>query len=412
MTVSDLQRWCIAHRIRIIQCAAVVLILATPHRLVVGFSRLLLDRPPVPAIDLKLRYIEVQTWFPKEIPQETMRRGAYPPASYVILWPFLGWLTLTSAQWLWAVLMIVTLGWLAYVLLHESYAETLWERLFVGVLPFAMYATSVAIGNGQLVIPVLSALVTGLVLLLDKRQGWPTDVFAGVLILLALVSPTIAAPFFWLVLFVPRTFWPAALIALGYGALTLLAVSSQKRDLVSSLLRWHARAEAGVLWGAPRGGYANLHSWLIAVGLEEWNRSASLLVLGALGVWVYYHRRGDLWCLLGVTALVARLWTYHRLYDDFLLVLPAIALFRIVKQSSATDNNGMIAGVLLVAIWVAVLSPPRLLLFPPPWNWLFQVEQLVVWGTVLIFLLKRASASSVSLRPGYPLVPRTHGKAL
>jgi hypothetical protein len=402
MPPSGLQGWWVEHRIRIVQFAVVVMILITPHRLVVGFSRLLLERPPAPAVDLKLRYNEVHTWFPGRFPQEKPGRGAYPPATYVILWPFLGWLTLTSAQWLWAVVTGVTLGWLAYFLVRESDAATLWERLFVGLLPFSMYATSVATGNGQLVIPVLSALVTGLVLLLDRQQGWQIDVFAGVLILLALVSPTIAAPFFWLVLFVPGTFRPAALISLGYGALTLLAISSQQRDPLSVLLRWHVRARDGVLGGAVRGGYANLHSWLAAVGLEDWNRSASLLVLAALGVWVYRHRRGDLWCLLGVTTLVSRVWAYHRVYDDFLIVIPAIALFRLARRSSPADRNGVAASVLLAATWIAVLSPPRLLYFSPPWNWLFQVEQMVVWGAVLLFLL-----SNVEMRPVASLRPVT-----
>jgi len=277
------------------------------------------------------------------------------------------------------------------------------EGLFVGLLPFSMYATSVATGNGQLIIPVLSALVTGLVLLLDGRQGGRKDVLAGFLILMTLVSPTISAPFFWIVMFVPRTLWPAALISLGYGALTLFAASGQRADLLSVLLKWSTRARGGVLWGTVGGGYANLHSWLAALGLEGWNLSASLLVLAALGIWTYRHRRGALWCLLGVTALVSRLWTYHRVYDDLLILLPAIALFRIAKQSSSADRNGMVAGVLLAATWIAVLSPPRLLLFPPPWNWLFQVEQTVVWGLVLIFLLSRSP--SESSRPGQTLVP-------
>ena len=49
----------------------------------------------------------------------------------------------------------------------------------------------------------------------------------------------------------------------------------------------------------------------------------------ALGVWLYRHRRVDLWLQLGVIAVVARLWAYHRLYDDVLVVLALVALFRI-----------------------------------------------------------------------------------
>jgi hypothetical protein len=44
-----------------------------------------------------------------------------------------------------------------------------------------------------------------------------------------------------------------------------------------------------------------------------------------------------LWLLLGVTALVARFWTYHRWYDDLLILLPMIALFRIAQQRPSAD---------------------------------------------------------------------------
>jgi hypothetical protein len=116
-----------------------------------------------------------------------------------------------------------------------------------------------------------------------------------------------------------------------------------------------------------------------------------LLVLAALGVWAYYHRQQDLWLLVGVTALVARLWTYHRVYDDLLIVLPMVTLFRLAKQSPSADKSGLVAGVLLAACWVAVIIvPTRVLLWPPPWNWLYQAGQILVWGAVLIFLLGQA----------------------
>jgi len=180
------------------------------------------------------------------------------------------------------------------------------------------------------------------------------------------------------------------LVSFGYGALTLLAGSFQGAGPVSLLQDWSDRAVAGAVWGSAAGGYANLHSWLAVFGLQIWDRPASLLVLAALGVWTYCHRHADLWILLGVAALVSRLWTYHRLYDDLLILLPMITLFRLAKQSPSADGRGVVAGVLLTAGWVAVLTSPRLLDSPPPWNWLFQVEQTGVWVAVLIFLLDQA----------------------
>jgi hypothetical protein len=390
MFAEGLQRWWAEHRRRVIQAALVLMIITAPHRLAVGLSRLLYEQSSMAAIDLKLRYREVQTRFGGNSVYGKGKKGVYPPASYLMLWPFLGWVTWQQAQWLWAVVMVAALGWLAYLLMRESRADTLLERTFVGLLPLGMYATLIAIGNGQLIIFLLPALVAGLGLLHDRRRGGHAYLLAATLILVALISPTIAAPFFWLVIFVPPTLWPAGLVVLGYGGLTLAAVSLQGAD-VGLVHSWGTAAVKGASWGAVRGGYANLHSWLGACGLQMWDLPASLLVLAALGAWAYYHRQQDLWLLVGVTALVARLWAYHRVYDDLLIVLPMVTLFRLAKQSPSADRSGLVAGVLLAACWVAVIIvPTRVLRWPPPWNWLYQVGQILVWGAVLIFLLDQA----------------------
>jgi hypothetical protein len=149
-------------------------------------------------------------------------------------------------------------------------------------------------------------------------------------------------------------------------------------------------ALGGVIHGTRSGGYGNLHSGLVALGLRAWNLPASLLVLAALGVWTYSHRHVDRWLLLGTAALVARLWTYHRVYDDLLVLLPMVALFRIAKRSPSTEGSGVMAGVLLTVSWVAALSPPRLLETPIPGSWLFRTGQVVIWVAMLLFLLMQA----------------------
>ena len=101
------------------------------------------------------------------------------------------------------------------------------------------------------------------------------------------------------------------------------------------MTKWSDRAAVGVEWGTARGGYANEHSWLEAIKLEGLEGPASLLALMILGFWVYRYRRADIWILMGVTALVARFWTYHMWYDDLLILLPMVALFRIANQRRA-----------------------------------------------------------------------------
>src|SRR5262250_253237 len=197
MSSSVLRGWWVGHRRRLLQIAVVLMLMRTPHRLEVGFSRLLWEQAPAGAIDLQLRYKEVHKWFAGRPVYKESGAAVYPPASYAILWPLLGWLGWTAVQWLWAATAVVALGWLTYLVVRESGADGLLERVFVGLLPFSMYATSVALGNGQLVIPVLPALVAGLTLLRGEQRGWHESLLAGLLALITLVSPTISAPFFW-----------------------------------------------------------------------------------------------------------------------------------------------------------------------------------------------------------------------
>jgi hypothetical protein len=85
----------------------------------------------------------------------------------------------------------------------------------------------------------------------------------------------------------------------------------------------------------------------------------SLSMLGGLGAWVYRYRRVDLWILLGVSAVVARLWTYHRVYDDILLVLPTLALFRLAqrvrREEAGAAPHLLCYGVLAAAVIVAIV---------------------------------------------------------
>jgi hypothetical protein len=199
-----------------------------------------------------------------------------------MLWPLLGWLELTPARWLWAATTVAALAWLVYVIARESGMETLLERMFVALLPLSMYATGAAIGNGQLIVHLLPALLAGLLLLSKRPCRWPGELLAAALGLGALVKPSVSVPFFWIVLFVPGRLRPVLLVTAGYVALTLFAASFQALGVLSLIQGWLVNASAV----AVRGGHANLHIWLAAVGLKAWLLPASLLVLVALGCWI------------------------------------------------------------------------------------------------------------------------------
>jgi hypothetical protein len=342
---------------------------------------------PIGAIDLNLNQNEVQHWFAGSPIYHESKNAVYPPASYVILWPFFGWLGFTAARWLWAITAVVALYWLIHLILRESGAKTPLERLFVTLMLLSMYATGAAIGNGQLIDHLLPVLIAGILLLQPKQVGWRMDLFSATLLLGALVKPNITVPFFWIILFVPNRLRPALLVCIGYGALTLLGTSFQESGLVSLLHDWVKQITVLSIYG----GHTNLHSWLSSLGLKEWNLPASAIVLGLLGLWTYRNRQKELWLLLGVTAIVARLWTYHLWYDDLLMILPMVTLFRIAKRGtpSPTDRRDVFAGILLFIMILANLAPGGRYLLPPPWKNYYITGQVLVWIATLTFLINQ-----------------------
>ncbi len=387
MNVSVLRVWWMDHRTRLLSVAVVLMTLAALLRLKFELHRLLWEPGRNGAIDLKILHEWVHRLFAGEPVYGMLRSAVHPPATFAMLWPFLGWLDVIQARWLWAVTSTIMLVWLAYLLVRESYARTRLERIFIVLLLLSMYPTGVTIGNGQVILHVLPPLLTGIILLYRSGAGWQRDVLVSLLLLFSLLKPPVSVPFFWIVLFAPGALRPAVIVTIGYISLTFLAVSFQEQvEFIKLFYSWAESSSAL----AARGGHANIHIWLTYLGLGTWIFPASLLTLAALGIWTYCYRHVDLWLLLGVSAIVARIWTYHRVYDDLLILLPMIALFRVAKRSSSADGSDVLSGGLLAIAWIAVLAPARLLTFQPPWNWLMIAGHIVVWSLMLLFLFRQA----------------------
>jgi hypothetical protein len=240
------------------------------------------------------------------------------------------------------------------------------------LLPLATYPAGATLGNGQLGLHVLAALVGGLMMLWRQAPSWRRDLVAAGLVLVAMVKPSIAAPFFWLVVTLGGV-RPATLVLGGYLALTAFAVSFQAADPLDMLREWATLSARE----ASRGGTADLHVWLHAAGLADWIGPASLIALGLVGAWARRHRHADPWLQLGVVALAARLWVHHRWYDDLLVLMPLVALLRLGHAGAAGTWPWLALGTL------TLLAPGGQYLVPPPWAGRFVVLQTCVWLGVL-----------------------------
>jgi len=207
---------------------------------------------------------------------------------------------------------------------------------------------------------------------------------------------------------------PAVLVAAGYVSLTMFAATFQSGTLWSQLRAW-----MGVARDVAEGGgdYANVSAWLGDMQLDRLALPIAAVAFMALGVWLYRHRQTDLCVRLGVVALVTRFWLYHRVYDDVIVVLAFVALFRIWSQvADGADPRGPELGgermaydvrvragaaALLATSMFFMLLPARLGTSQPPWRQIFDVSHTVTWLGLLAFLAWYASSLRMPSR-GHP----------
>jgi len=382
-----------------------------------------LGRTTVGAIDIRNRYIETRSWFRGDWVYGSYGDAVYPPASYTMLALVFNRLPWTIVKLLWFLGSLLSVGFLSRQLVRLSLVQSRWEKWFVAVLPWAMYATGAALGNGQFILLVLP-LALNAVLILAENPRSTRDTWLGIVLMVAaLVQPTIAAPFFWLVVFRSRGYQPALWVALLYLTLTAIAVPFQvdverivpppdytgrhaqqqptespivsiaPRDIERTLdkpirnplHRWLRKGTRGSYIGSVVGGYGSVHDLLATPELAEWNLVVSLAILGMLGLWIFRYRDGDLWLLLGITAIVARVWIYHRWYDDLLLIVPLITLCRVTKQPHYSPAIKTLAATLFLWLWMFTLAPGARYTFARPQ--LPIAIQVTGWLVPLGFLL-------------------------
>ncbi len=336
--------------------------------------------PDPPGLDLRLRYDEVQTWSSGQ-PFAVKSSSTYPPASYPLLWLSIGWMEFPTARWVWLAANITLLGWLAALATRESRARDSLERVFVAAFFFSAYAPLVTIGNAQLTIVVTAALVASVVAW--KVTGfWLGSLASAAAMLTALAKPNLSAPFFWLLMFAAPSRLAAALVVVVYAALTWFAGLFQPGGLPALLERWVETS----LYQARRFPYSDLPVWLDALGVGHWSVAASLVLLGLAGAWVWRLRRQDVWLLLGIVAVVSRLWATHRVYDDLIVFIAMIALLRVAWGASDTPAKAAVGGLLFAANWLAQMAPASLLVQPAPVSTLFRAGQTSLWVGTLVFL--------------------------
>ncbi len=389
---SVLLAWWQLRGFTVLRFSIILMVIAAVVWLGYEFWRLLFQTTSMGAIDLRLFHTSVGAWFKGDPVYPTYGFATYPPASFVHLWPFVGWLSFQTSRWLWAVTIIAAIAWLIRLLIGESGAKTMIERRFITLIPLAVYATGASVGNGQLIVHILPCLITSLLVLREERVTLTGDLLGAALFLAALVKPSVTAPFFGIVLFGIGRIRPAIFIVVSYILVTLFSLHYQAANSMALMAQWHANTQEAMIDPSIfKNSFGNLHSSLHALGFDAWLSTASLSVLSLLLAWIALYRRGDLWGLMSVCAIVSLLYTYHGWYDHLLMLVPMIATYRIARQTHTPPKQRAISGILMGALLFSTIAPGGIYLFPSPFREIYVAGQVSLWLIVLFFLVHQVA---------------------
>lgn len=349
----------------LLACAFGLMTLGTAYQ-VKGNLDLVGGTTPSSAVDLRNRDMEQAFFADGKDPYDHME-GSQPPWAY----PFgilLTWPEWPAVRAYFAALNLVALAWLMWWAYREPRDATPEARLVLMAAVFAFGGSCTATEVGQISI-VVTALLAG-ALWCDRagHQYW-----CGLLVAFATIKPTIAVPFAVALLLASR--FRAAAVAAAYGA-----VASGLAWVVTgaSPLRMVQQMADGAKTYINDGtlGLVDVAQWLGASpAAAVWLPLLVAVPCAALML----NARPSLTLAFAVAAVWGRLWTYHKSYDDVMLVfllipLGVLALNRI--PSTAARIAFVVMGLLA---WI----PGQLLALPA-----IQVLQLIVWPVAMVLLLR------------------------
>ena len=283
---------------------------------------------------------------------DTMSLPAYPPWAYPLI-TFFAWPEWPATRAYFALLNLLALAaitWALYELAGKGDRGALVATACLMNSTFCM-----TLGMGQLGIMTLLFLALALVYQQRKKEI-PAGIFLG----LSLLKPTISLPFLipFLVKKKGKTLSLGAATVLFLWAITALVTKTPPYDL---LTEWLAAASALKFEGD---GPAHLFAvWGIP-------RSAFTVLTVAITVPVLFILRKEPWVLLfGITAVAARFWTYHRFYDNILLVFLLLAYIEAGYQKLPPRRFWAGFAVLALTLW-----PPA-----SAFNYLTNEFQYIAW---------------------------------
>ncbi len=317
-----------------------------------------------------------------EIGEPYHRAGGYPPWAFPTVAP-----VVLPTPWRFAVLyfgllnvvaLAITFVWAYQIGRPHSLAG----GVFLGAAAVAVFANYRALRVGQYGI-LVNALLVGVYWLIQKRR----PVAGGVLVGMATLKPQISA-LFALGLLAKRQ-WRALVAATAYvvlaSLLTWLLTKTNPIEMCKQMYalaqQWADHPNPWIHEQIPLG-CNSFSSLLLDLHLDK-NLATPLAAITGLSlasVLMWLWRNSPPLTLFAIAATTGRLWSYHRPYDDVMLIFLIVPLGKLVLTH---PSIGTLLAFCLVglSLWapIPVEYPPLALQVAMMSSWLFGLATLLAW---------------------------------
>lgn len=290
-------------------------------------------------------------------------------------WAFLSGMILfapawPAARWYFALLNLIALCVIGRYAWQAGRAFGRPAACLLAASTLALGSHSTALGVGQ-VGPIAVALLCLSAAALQQNQGWR----AGFIGAIAALKPSIAGPFL-------------LAVVVKAGGRSLCAITGYLVG-ASCVVWWLTSTDPGemlqqMLWGADllaEVGYG-LHRVVPAERGPGGTFGLAALVSGLVVAWMLWRRDTPVAIHFAVAAVAARLWTYHRAYDNLMLLFLLVPLGVI-----ALEREQWRWWTVFLAVGSTLWLPTRACALVP-----IQVAQHAVWiGGLAALLMARAT---------------------
>jgi Glycosyltransferase family 87 len=362
-------------------CAIIFLLLGLAY-IIKGFYHLTIDRQG--AIDLLYRWKEQQYiyrgLYPYDIREGSLKidpqigaieSGGYPPWAFFTGFFFVPGFSLELTRFYFAILNAIALVIVAIFSYQIGIPYGRSQALFAMSASLAFGSNGTTLLNGQYGI-IINAFLIAMFWSFQKHK----NIWMGIWLAIAMVKPNISAFYFLILLVHRRTKALLSFFIYIIGASAIIWIVTKTDPIyMSNAILIQSRYFADE-------GYSSIN-FLTNIGIDPKIATIVLALVGAIAIagMFYVCRDRSLLTLFAIASVIGRVATYHRFYDNVMLVFFWLALVEIAFRSPRAINLLMIA-LVGMTLWL----PGRIVEIPGIGS-VVESIQIVVWIVALVYLL-------------------------